>query len=54
MSKCIGCGVKLQTTDPEKAGYVKEIVLIENGDDVYCKRCHDVIHHNKKYEFSFF
>lgn len=50
MSKCIGCGVKLQTTDPDKAGYVKEIVLIENGDDVYCKRCHDVIHHNKKYE----
>lgn len=50
MSKCIGCGVKLQSSDPEKAGYVKEIVLIENGDNVYCKRCHDVIHHNKKYE----
>lgn len=50
MSKCIGCGIKLQTTDPNGAGYVKEIVLIENGDDVYCKRCHDVIHHNKKYD----
>lgn len=50
MSKCIGCGVKLQSSNPEKAGYVKEIVLIENGDNVYCKRCHDVIHHNKKYE----
>lgn len=50
MSKCIGCGVKLQSSDPEKAGYVKEIVLIENGDNVYCKRCHDVIHHNKKYD----
>ena len=30
MSKCIGCGIKLQTTDPNGAGYVKEIVLIEN------------------------
>lgn len=50
MSRCIGCGVKLQTTNPKEPGYVKEIVLIENGDDVYCKRCHDVIHHNKKYD----
>lgn len=50
MSRCIGCGVKLQTTKPEEPGYVKEIVMIENGDDVYCKRCHDIIHHNKKYE----
>ena len=50
MSKCIGCGVKLQSTSPDKPGYVKEIVLIENGDNVYCKRCHDVIHHNKKYD----
>lgn len=50
MSKCIGCGVKLQSTNPDKPGYVKEIVLIENGDNVYCKRCHDVIHHNKKYD----
>lgn len=50
MSKCIGCGVKLQSNDPNQPGYVKEIVLIENGDNVYCKRCHDVMHHNKKYE----
>lgn len=50
MSKCIGCGVKLQSIDENQAGYVKEIVLIENGDDVYCKRCHDIIHRNKKYD----
>ena len=50
MSKCIGCGVKLQSTNPDKPGYVKEIVLIENGDDVYCKRCHEIIHRNKKYD----
>lgn len=52
MGRCIGCGVKLQSVDPNQPGYVKEIVLIENGDDVYCKRCHDVIHHNKKYDVS--
>lgn len=50
MSKCIGCGIKLQSNDPNLPGYVKEIVLIENGDDVYCKRCHEIIHRNKKYD----
>lgn len=47
--KCIGCGVKLQTIDPETAGYVHEIHMIENGEQVYCKRCYDILHYNKKY-----
>ncbi len=47
--KCIGCGVKLQTLDPEKEGYVSEIHMIENGEEVYCKRCYDIIHYNKRY-----
>lgn len=50
MSRCIGCGVKLQTSKPDEPGYVKEIVMIENGENVYCKRCHDIIHHNIKYD----
>lgn len=50
MSKCVGCGIKLQTNDINKPGYVPEIVLIESNESCYCKRCHDIIHHNKKYE----
>lgn len=47
--KCIGCGVKLQSVDPNLDGYVKEIHIIENGEQVYCKRCFDIIHYNRRY-----
>lgn len=47
--KCIGCGVKLQSVDPNHDGYVKEIHIIENGEQVYCKRCFDIIHYNRRY-----
>lgn len=50
MAKCIGCGAKLQNTDPNKPGYVDLVVSIERGEDTYCKRCFDIIHHNKKYK----
>ncbi len=50
MSKCIGCGVKLQSTDPLKKGYLPEIVMLEKGENVYCKRCHDIRAHNTRYE----
>ena len=39
MSRCIGCGAKIQTTNPEKIGYVPEIAMIERGEQVYSKRC---------------
>ena len=29
MSKCIGCGVKLQSSDPLKKGYLPVIVMLE-------------------------
>lgn len=47
--KCLGCGVKVQSTDPNLPGYVSEIHIIENEDNVYCKRCFDVIHYNRRY-----
>lgn len=47
--KCIGCGTKLQSTNPELDGYVNEIHIIENGEQVYCKRCFDIIHYNRRY-----
>lgn len=49
MSRCIGCGVKIQTTDSSAIGYIPEIALIERGEQVYCKRCYDIRHHNIKY-----
>lgn len=50
MSRCIGCGVKLQTTDSTKPGYLPEVVMLERGEEVYCKRCHDIRSHNERYE----
>lgn len=47
--KCVGCGVKVQTVDETKEGYVSEIHVIENGENVYCKRCFDIIHYNRRY-----
>lgn len=49
MSRCIGCGAKIQSVNPEALGYVPEIALIEHGENVYCKRCYDIRHHNKVY-----
>lgn len=50
MSKCIGCGVKIQTHDETQKGYIPEIILIEQGEEVYCKRCYEIRHHNKIYD----
>lgn len=47
--KCIGCGIDLQSENPEQAGYIDYLRLIEQGEEVYCKRCFDIIHYNKKY-----
>lgn len=49
MSRCIGCGVKIQSTDMTKPGYLPEVALIERGQNVYCKRCYDIRHHNLRY-----
>ena len=49
MSRCIGCGIKLQSTDKEKPGYVPVSATVENGDDVYCERCYKIKHHNYDY-----
>lgn len=49
MSRCIGCGIKLQSTDKEKPGYVPVSATVDNGDDVYCERCYKIKHHNYDY-----
>lgn len=49
MSRCIGCGIKLQSVDKEKPGYVPVSATVDNGDDVYCERCYKIKHHNYDY-----
>lgn len=44
--KCHGCGVELQTIDPEKSGYVPEHVL-ETSDEPLCQRCYRITHYGK-------
>ncbi|MDK2946828.1 MAG: ribosome assembly GTPase [Geotoga sp.] len=44
--KCRGCGVELQTVDPEKPGYIPEHVL-ETDDEPLCQRCYRIEHYGK-------
>lgn len=49
MSRCIGCGVKLQSESKELPGYVPVSSTVEHGDNVYCERCYKIKHHNYDY-----
>ncbi|TLG74281.1 ribosome biogenesis GTPase YqeH [Culicoidibacter larvae] len=42
---CHGCGVLLQSTDPESRGYIPE--MKDTGKPLYCKRCFSIRHYNK-------
>lgn len=42
---CIGCGVAIQTTDPEKLGYAPPSAI--NKDEIVCKRCFRLKHYNE-------
>lgn len=45
--KCIGCGAKLQCTDPNRVGYVSESVFErESLEGVVCMRCHKIKNYN--------
>lgn len=47
---CIGCGAKLQTTDPNAAGYLPESSLAkaQSGEsELYCQRCFRLRHYNE-------
>jgi len=43
--KCPGCGVELQTTDPNKIGYIPESSLLERSDPI-CQRCYRIKHYS--------
>jgi ribosome biogenesis GTPase YqeH len=48
---CIGCGAKLQTTDPELAGYIPasslKKQLADHNEAFYCQRCFRLRHYNE-------
>lgn len=46
---CIGCGAKLQTTDPKAAGYLpaSSLAKADAGEDIYCQRCFRLRHYNE-------
>ena len=46
MSKCIGCGIKLQDSDINTVGYTKKL------DNLYCERCFKTIHYNEEKKVS--
>ncbi|MFW6173929.1 MAG: ribosome biogenesis GTPase YqeH, partial [Elusimicrobiota bacterium] len=46
--KCEGCGITIQTVEPDKEGYIPESVLIkrtESKEPVYCQRCFKLKHY---------
>lgn len=45
--KCAGCGAKIQTTNPEKIGYIKKEVYERSQGEFYCERCYKLIHYNQ-------
>lgn len=47
---CIGCGVKIQTEDPEKLGYAPTSAL--NKETIICQRCFRLKHYNEVQDVS--
>ncbi|MCI1974835.1 MAG: ribosome biogenesis GTPase YqeH [Limosilactobacillus sp.] len=47
--RCIGCGAKIQTSDPKQPGYTPQSAIdkgLEN-DELYCQRCFRLRHYNE-------
>lgn len=44
IKKCLGCGIKMQYTNPLEAGYVSKNI---KDNPKYCERCFKIIHYNK-------
>ncbi|HLT57061.1 MAG TPA: ribosome biogenesis GTPase YqeH, partial [Bacillota bacterium] len=47
---CNGCGIQIQTTDPEKLGYAPSSSL--NRDTILCQRCFRLKHYNEIQDIS--
>ena len=51
-TKCKGCGVKIQTTEPNKPGYIREDVYEKNPHNFLCERCYNLQHYNKNIKIA--
>src|SRR5690554_6657833 len=40
-TNCVGCGVRLQTDNPNQLGYVPKL------DNLFCKQCYQLMHYGK-------
>jgi ribosome biogenesis GTPase A len=49
----MGCGTPLQTTDPDKPGYVSEGTLVSHGEESYCYRCYQIRNYGKTSHYAF-
>ncbi len=49
-NRCEGCGAKIQTTDPNKVGYISSDVYLKNPDNFLCERCFNLTHYNQQKE----
>lgn len=52
--RCIGCGAKIQTTQPNEIGYTPQSALDKGMDsgEVYCQRCFRLRHYNEIQDVS--
>lgn len=50
MKRCEGCGAVMQTVDTGKPGYVPVEVYLANPAQIYCERCFNLLHYNRKTE----
>jgi ribosome biogenesis GTPase YqeH len=48
MKHCEGCGARMQSVEPNKPGYVPLEIYLENPTQLYCERCYNLIHYNRK------
>src|SRR5699024_11586040 len=48
--RCIGCGVPIQSDDPEKIGYVPASQL--KKEEIICQRCFRLKHYNEVQDVS--
>ena len=45
-TRCEGCGIKIQTTNPLMPGYIDSEVYMKNPDNFLCQRCFNLKHYN--------
>ncbi len=45
---CPGCGVVIQSKDPNLTGYINPNIYLKKNDSFYCERCYKLRHYNQE------